>query len=249
MALTTPLRPPLGADDVVLFDLDGTLLFLPVDIAALRRRLERYHRRFGIEMPFRPLTDHLAEVARRLADELPEAEARAAIHWSRAQVEGAEVEAAAHAEARRGAVEALLELQRRGVWTGVVSNNTRGGIRAGLAHVGVDPDSLAVIVSRQDVAHPKPSPDSLEQAVARLLDGGWDPDAAGDAGARLIYVGDAPSDAIAAERCRLARLHPALTRPDCVIVGGGRVGSGLLAGDVADHRVDDDAALRTMLLG
>lgn len=246
--LSSP-QPPLGADDAVLFDLDGTLLFLPVDIAALRRRLDEYHRRYGISMAFRPLTDHLAEAARRLTEELPPAEARAAIHWSRAQVEGAEVEAAAKAEARPGAVEALVELQRRGVWTGVVSNNTRGGIRAGLEKVGVDPGSLQALVSRQDVERPKPAPDSLERAVHLLLDGGWEPEPPTGPRARLWYVGDAPSDALAATGCRLRRLHPALDRPKCVILGGGRAGSGHLAADAADHAVGDDRALRDWLLG
>lgn len=247
--MSAPFDPPLGPADAVLFDLDGTLLFLPVDMAALRQRLEDFHRRHGIEMAFRPLTDHLAEAARRLREELSPAEARAAIHWAHGQVEQAEIDAAASVEPRAAAVEALLELQRRGAWTGVVSNNTSGGIRAALEAVGISPDSLSALVSRQDVDRPKPAPDSLELAVEILLDGGWDPGQQPDPVSRLLYVGDAPSDALAAASCEAGRLHPALERVEAVIVGGGRAGSGLLAAGEADHLVADDVELREWLLG
>ena len=247
--MSAPFHPPLGPGDAVLFDLDGTLLFLPVDMPALRQRLEDFHRRHGIEMAFRPLTDHLAEAARRLREELSPAEARAAIHWAHGQVEQAEIDAAASAEPRAAAVETLLELQRRGVWTGVVSNNTRGGIRAALEAVGIAPRSLKALVSRQDVPRPKPAPDSLELAVEILLDGGWDPGKEPDPASRLLYVGDAPSDALAATRCSLGRLHPSLDRPLCVILGAGRAGSGHLAEETADHLFAADVELREWLLG
>ena len=95
MALNAPIRPALGYRDAVLFDMDGTLLFLPVDMDRLRGQLEQFHRRYGLNMTFRPLTDNLAEAARRLQKLLPRAEARAAIRWAQAQVAQAEVEAAA----------------------------------------------------------------------------------------------------------------------------------------------------------
>jgi beta-phosphoglucomutase-like phosphatase (HAD superfamily) len=249
VAVSAHFEPPLGPGDAVLFDLDGTLLFLPVDMPVLRQRLEDFHRRHGIEMAFRPLTDHLAEAARRLREELSPAEARAAIRWAGGQVEQAEIDAAASAEPRAAAIEALFELQRRGVWTGVVSNNTRGGIRAALEAVGVSPDSLSALVSRQDVPRPKPAPDSLDLAIRTLLDVGWDPESTAGNPPRLIYAGDAPSDALAAASCEAARIHTALEQVVAVIVGGGRAGSGLLAAGEADHIVADDAGLRTLLIG
>ena len=244
--MSAPVHPPLGPDDVVLFDMDGTLLFLPVDIEALRQRLTEYHQQYGLEMSFRPLTDDLGRAARKLRQLLPAAQSRAAILWARAQVSRAEEEAANQATTRDGVLGALRTLVERGVRVGVVSNNTRRGIRAAMREVGVEPDSLDVLVSREDVEQPKPSPDSLELAVRMLLRDGWEP--AADS-SRVVYVGDAPSDLIAARALDTGRLHPRMPALSVLIVGGGRAGSGSLAGPGADWVVGDDAAAREILVG
>jgi len=242
--LNHPIEPSLGGDDVVLFDMDGTLLFLPVDIDALRQRLTEFHRRYGLDMTFRPLTDDLDRAERDLRDVLSPAEARAASQWARAQVAQTEVDAAIEAQPRPGVLDALAALTQRGVRVGVVSNNTRRGIRAGLKAVGVDPDRLQVVVSREDVDRPKPAPDTLDRAVRVLIRDGWEP-----ANGRLVYVGDAPSDLIAVRAMDLERIHPRMPAPVVIIVGGGRAGSGRLVGPGADRIVPDDLAAFDCLVG
>jgi len=238
------IRPPLGEGDAVLFDMDGTLLLLPVDIDALRQRLADHHRRYGLEMNFRPLTDDLERAAQKLREMLSPAEARAAARWAKAQVAQAEVDAVEQVEARAGVIEALHTLRERGVWVGVVSNNTRRGIRAALERVGIDPGDLTALVSREDVDRPKPAPDALDLGVRQLLDGGWQPE-----GARLIYVGDAPSDLIAVRAMAPQRLHVRMPEPAVLIVGGGRAGSGNLVGDEADWIAPDDLSAKQLLTG
>lgn len=244
MGLSQPIRPPLGEDAAVLFDMDGTLLFLPVDIDALRLRLTEFHRRYGLDMTFRPLTDDMDRAERELRGVLSAAEAKAASQWARAQVAQTEVDAAAAARPRQGVLDALTTLRERGAYVGVVSNNTRRGIRAGLQAVGVDPDSLQVVVSREDVDRPKPAPDAVERAVRALVASGWDPKSG-----RLVYVGDAPSDVIAVRALDLERIHPRMQAPLVLIVGGGRAGSGTLVGPGADHILPDDQAAFEFLVG
>lgn len=238
------IRPPLGDGDAVLFDMDGTLLLLPVDIDGLRQRLADHHRRYGLEMNFRPLTDDLERAARKLRELLSPAEAKAAALWARAQVGQAEVDAVAGVQPRAGLIDALARLRERGVLVGVVSNNTRRGIRAALEAVGIEVDTLAALVSREDVDRPKPAPDALELGVRQLLDAGWQP-----ADRRLVYVGDAPSDLLAVRAMEPRRLHAHLADPAVLIVGGGRAGSGSLVGDDADWVAPDDVSAKQLLLG
>ncbi len=240
-----PFEPPLSAGDAVLFDMDGTLLMLPVAIDEVRDRLGEYHRRYGLDMAFRPLTDDLARAARKLRELLPPAEARAAIRWARTEVERAEVEASAEATARDGVVESLHELRARGVAVGVVSNNTGRGVRAALSAVGIDPGMLLTVVSRDDVPQPKPAPEGLEIAARQLMRAGWQPCAM----SRFVYVGDAPSDLLACRALDTGRFVPALPRPTVIIVGGGRAGSGSLVGPDADAIAADDVEAKALLLG
>lgn len=249
MALNEPLIPPLGEGDAVLFDMDGTLLFLPVDIDALRERLSEFHRGYGLEMTFRPLTDDLSAAARRLEDMLSPAQARAAQRWARATVEQAEVDAAAQVQRREGSLEAFRVLGERGVRLGVVSNNTRRGILAALEAVGIDPDGLGALVSRDDVPSPKPAPEAIELALRTLKAEGWDPVGTDEGPARWLMVGDGPSDVMAAASCRADKVHPRLHRPCIVVVGGGLAGRGTLAGPGADHVLTDDSALYDLLIG
>jgi len=241
--LSSPIRPPLGISDAVLFDMDGTLLFLPVDIDALRRRLTEFHQQYGLDITFRPLTDDMDRAEAELRRLLPPAEARAASQWARAQVAQAEVDAAEAAQARQGLVDALAALRHRDVRIGVVSNNTRRGIRAGLQAVGIEPDQLQAVVSREDVDRPKPAPDAVERAVRMLVADGWDP-----ADGRLVYVGDAPSDLIAVRALDIERVHPRMQAPIVLIVGGGRAGGGSLVGPGADSVVPDDRAAHRFLV-
>jgi beta-phosphoglucomutase-like phosphatase (HAD superfamily) len=236
--------PRLGRGDAVLFDMDGTLLMLPVDIDALRQRLAEHHRRYGLEMNFRPLTDDLERAARKLREMLSPAEARAAAQWAKAQVAQAEVDAVASIQPRAGMIDALEQLSLRGVLVGVVSNNTRRGIRAALEAVGIEVDGLAALVSREDVDRPKPAPDALDLGVRQLLDRGWQPQ-----DRRLIYVGDAPSDLLAVRSMEPRHLHAQLADPAVLIVGGGRAGSGSLVGDDADWVAPDDVSAKQLLLG
>ncbi len=249
MALTEALSPPLGEGDAVLFDMDGTLLFLPVDIDAVRDRLAEFHRGYGLEMTFRPLTDDLSAAAGRLEELLSPAEARAAQRWARATVEQAEVDAASELRPREGALEAFRVLGERGVHRAVVSNNTRRGICAALEAVGIEPDGLGALVSRDDVPSPKPAPEAVELALRTLKAEGWDPVGDEEQPARWLMVGDAPSDVMAASSCRADKVHPRLTRPCIVVVGGGLAGRGSLAGPGADHVLTDDRALYDLLVG
>jgi len=249
VALSEPIAPPLGEGDAVLFDMDGTLLFLPVDIDAVRDRLTEFHRGYGLEMAFRPLTDDLSAAARRLEEMLSPAEARAAQRWARATVEQAEVDAAARVQPREGCLEALRVLVGRGVRVAVVSNNTRRGIRAALDAVGVDPDGLDALVSRDDVPSPKPAPDMIELTLRLLVEDGWDPVGTDDDPARWWMIGDGPSDVMAATSCRTERVHPRMRRGGVVVVGGGLAGRGTLAGPGADHVISDDRAAFELLVG
>ena len=249
MALSGPIAPALDAGDAVLFDMDGTLLFLPVDMDGVRDRLSAFHRRYGLEMAFRPLTDDLDLAARRLEEKLAPAEARAARRWARATVEQAEVDAAAEARPRKGVLEAFHALAERGVRLAVVSNNTRRGIVAGLEAVGIDAGGLDSVVSRDDVPRPKPAPDAVERALRELVHAGWAPVREDGTPARWLMVGDGPSDVMAASSCRRERIHPHLIRPVIVVIGGGLAGRGTLAGPGTDHVVADDVEARSLLVG
>lgn len=87
-----------------------------------------------------------------------------------------------------GAQETLAALKAQGYMVGVVSNKVEHTIKMGLEAFHLDP-YVDVIVGAQDVEHPKPNPEGLILACAKLYHNHDD----------VIYVGDSVSDIAAAK--------------------------------------------------
>jgi phosphoglycolate phosphatase-like HAD superfamily hydrolase len=212
----------VDAVDVVVFDLDGTLLDLPVDIEAVRARLAAVFAPRGFALPFRPVLARIDEAATMLARD--PAERARLVRLGRSLLDGAEHEAARAARPRPGAAALLAGLLARGVPVGIWTDNGRPCVDPALRAAGLTdaPWPADRVCSRDDAPAPKPDPRGLAALVERLVaDAGGD--AGGDAGtdtaagagagtntgtgtgagttdrrARVFVVGDAPRDLEAA---------------------------------------------------
>ncbi len=134
----------------VLFDFDGTLTRPGgIDFAAIKRDI-------GCPPPVSIL---------EFLEELPGEPRR------RAQVvlERYEADAAAAAQPNEGAEDLIDWLRGRGMPMGLLTRNSRASVRAALANFArVALEDFAVIVTRADVARPKPHPEGVHLAAARL---------------------------------------------------------------------------------
>jgi HAD superfamily hydrolase (TIGR01549 family) len=160
--------------------MDGTLLRLEVDIEEVRLRLAALFRPYGVTRPFRPILVRLREAA---------GDDSALLAKALAILDAFEVAAAQAARARAGAIDAVQTLVGRGIRLGLVTDNGRACVPVALRAIGLDPGVFAAVVTRDDVALPKPDPAGL-LACARALgvraeESTW-------------YVGDHPKDVSAA---------------------------------------------------
>ncbi len=169
----------------VAFDLDGTLLDLPVDIESARQEIATMFGELGYYEPMRPILDAInrasASVAKRDEEIYP------LIIRARGILDRAEVAAARDATIRPGAREAIESLRRLGVPLGIVTNNSRACIIPALAALGYTAADF-VISTRDEVRRPKPSPDGLIRVASKLA----------TADENMWYIGDSPVDVSAA---------------------------------------------------
>lgn len=172
-----------------LFDLDGTLLRIDVDIEEVRQRLAALFAPYGVSRPFRPILKRIPEAAAEavgaggapLTDDDRGRLARAGF----AVLDEWEVAGARSARPRPEAAEVLAALAARGVRLGLVTNNGRACVPVALAAARLPAEVFAAISTRDDAA-PKPDPAGII-AVARKT------------GAKTVwYVGDHPRDVQAA---------------------------------------------------
>lgn len=191
----------------VIFDMDGTLLRLDVDIEEVRMRLGALFAPHGVTRPFRPILARIRAAAAEVGDAQLE---RAGL----AILDDWEVRAAQSARARSGAGEVVAALRARGTKLGLVTDNGRACVGAALAAAGI-PLVFDVIVTRDDVPAPKPDPAGIRAAAAVV-------------GARPWYIGDHPKDLEAgrAAGVRVAALRGGLAT-DAQLAGAERLLSAL----------------------
>lgn len=169
----------------VAFDLDGTLIDLPVDIERARTEIAALFSKRGYHEPMRPILDAINRAAASVAEN--DADIFPLIIQARNILDISEVEATKSATPRPGAVEAIARLQKLNVRLGIVTNNSRACIAPSLAVLGLRPQQFAVS-TRDDVRRPKPAPDGLMRIAGML----------GERGEDMWYVGDSPVDVSAA---------------------------------------------------
>lgn len=182
----------------MLFDLDATLLDLPVDIEPARQRVAAIFDDRGWARPLRPILLAIDEAADSVARD--QADRARLIAEARGCIDDAEIPAAARATARPGAVETAAILAARGFSLGIVTDNGRACIDVALARTGLDHVPWRVVVTRDEVRRPKPDPAGVERAAVALLPDGGD----------LWMVGDSARDmqAACAASCAGIAIHP-----------------------------------------
>ncbi len=190
--------------EAVLFDFDGTLTRPgALDFDAIRRALGCPTNRSILEF----------------IHALPEAGLRREAH---AVLDAHEMAAAAASRPAPGAEEMLDWLARKKVPCGILTRNSRRAVERALENFGrIDPDSFALIITRDSPAAPKPSGDGVHLAAQRL----------GVPVDRVLVVGDYVYDIEAGRRAGALTAH----------VGGRGVPEG------CDAAVPDLEALRDVI--
>jgi HAD superfamily hydrolase (TIGR01549 family) len=153
----------------VIFDMDGALLRVEIDIEEVRLALAALFAPYGITRPFRPILARIGQAAEEAKakggdpEELRKKGLAILDVW--------EQRGAAQARARAGAPEVIAELRQRGTPLGLLTNCGRACVVPALRASGLDPSLFEEIVTRDEAA-PKPDPEGLVRLAAHL---GGDP--------------------------------------------------------------------------
>jgi HAD superfamily hydrolase (TIGR01509 family) len=168
----------------VLFDLDGTLVKLPINYKKLRSELKKLFLSYGIKSNFKPILTSIERACSRKNK-------RAKILEETAYkiIEKYELEGAKKVKVISGAKTVLKKLKSNGLKLVVVSRNSHSSILLALKKVGLI-SYIDLIISRDDVRRVKPDPEMIKKVLKyfRLRP------------VNVIVVGDHVYDIIAARR-------------------------------------------------
>ena len=150
----------------VLFDFDGTIIYLPTNYEGIRYRLEKLFLIFDIYSDFRPLVESI----KCSLEELRRKESLKVVRQIEKQVfsiiEKEELQAVENSRIAEGAKEVLSLLRTSNIAIAVVSRNGRNCIERCFSRFKLpEPD---LIVAREDVKELKPHPKQFKFALKKL---------------------------------------------------------------------------------
>lgn len=150
----------------VAFELDGTLVQLPIDWGAVRRRLGELFSPLGYRGLFEPLLEKIDEATAQVA-RTPD-QRTVLFQRARSIVDEEETRAAQSAKPLGTARTTVQGLNRRGYPLGLVTNGGRASLRHVLAAAGLADIPWRVANTRDDVSRGKPDPEGIIGAARAL---------------------------------------------------------------------------------
>ncbi|MDR5695199.1 MAG: HAD-IA family hydrolase [Armatimonadota bacterium] len=170
---------------VLIFDLDNTVIYSHIDFRAIRLALIEILHKYGSTFPTEMLVRHaipeLVAMGEHIGPEVGKAMWEVVMHHERAGLEGATL--VEHAP------EVLNTLKGWGYRLALLTNNGRAAVEEVLHAFGLA-GTFEVVVSREDVHSPKPSPEGITLILNRLR----------GSPALAYMIGDAWIDGLAAQR-------------------------------------------------
>jgi HAD superfamily hydrolase (TIGR01549 family) len=154
--------------EAILFDLDGTLLRVSIDFEQMKQQMLHLAEAYRVHDASLRDLDILAIVGEsitRLKRAGRHDDARRLALEADDTLAATEIAASRLAAPMPGADRLLAELQRAGFRSAIVTRNSRPAAVTAMRRVGIPP---LPVLSRQDVPYPKPNPDHLYRALARL---------------------------------------------------------------------------------
>ena len=175
--------------ELVLFDLDGTLLTLNFNAEKTRSELHDYYRsEHGLDLFFKPVLQRIDGAERLIEERKGMAEARAATARALEILRKNEVEALVGARLLPKACEAVSAFREKGIRVGVFSRTTQSVVEAAIETYGLGP--FDTVISREDTALTKPSPEPVQLAISEFK---TKPE-------KCLVVGDHPYDMLSGKR-------------------------------------------------
>ena len=149
----------------VLFDFDGTLVFLPINYDRMRYKLKELFSQFGIKSDFHPLIDSIEDSLLKL-ENVSKPLAKVIKEKVYSIVDEEELKSIENAELANDAKEVLSALKMNNKKIAIISRNGEKCITECISRLNITKPDL--IVSRNDVNKLKPDPEHIMVAVNKF---------------------------------------------------------------------------------
>lgn len=149
---------------LVIFDLDGTLLNLPINYDNLRKELKAIFKPFGVETEFKPILDTINVALSTIKQNQGDGKFQEMSMNVYGTLETYEIAAANEAKLIPNAKETLVKLKQLDLKLAIFSRTGRRAVVSSLKKTGLE-QYFDLIVAREDTKEQKPSPEGLKKIL------------------------------------------------------------------------------------
>lgn len=180
----------------VIFDLDGTIASFNLDYKTVRAEVRSYLMKMGVPASVVTVNENMFEMLKKMELFMSNAGKTEAaiekIRWEALQIaEKYELEAATQTSLLPGAVDALKDLQKKGLKIGLCTINSANSTEQILKRFKLT-SYFDVVITRNNVRDYKPNPEHCNMALKSM----------GVFGSETLLVGDSITDIQAAEEIK-----------------------------------------------
>ncbi len=170
--------------EAIFFDLDGTLVKLPIDYESMRNELKLIAKKYGLYSEFKPLFKEIKRLS------FLHLEGEKFVKECIEIIKKYEIKGAEKAELLEGIKEILYLLKNKGIKIAIISNNSKECIEKVLEITGIK-NLIDLVIGRNSLEDLKPSPLPILNAL-KILNV-----------KKVIFVGDREEDRIAANKANI----------------------------------------------
>ncbi len=153
---------------LLILDLDGTIVRLPIDYPAMRNVLHQHFLEYGIDKEFRPLYKTIQDCLETIKTGVSEHESRKAFQTAMNIIERYELESIDRCELLEGADDFIKKMKQREKKIIIFSSNTKKCIEGALIKFDLN-DYIDMIISVDDVKKLKPSIEGIS-IITQIFD-------------------------------------------------------------------------------
>ncbi|MGH9879087.1 MAG: HAD family hydrolase [Nitrososphaerales archaeon] len=152
---------------LVIFDLDGTILNLPINYDNLRKELKTMFKPFGVEMEFKLILDSIKTALSTIRQNQGTQKFEEISMNVYRVLEKYETDAAHEAKVISGAEKTLAKLKQLDLKLAIFSRTGRSAVVGSLKTTGLE-KYFDLIMAREDTTEQKPSSEGLEKILTML---------------------------------------------------------------------------------
>ena len=193
LTIDDTLKNLLKKVKVIILDLEGTILEMDADWELMRDKIHDYFsQNYNIKMHFKPVLEKVNKAIEIISNKYPDSDLNKIKEDINNIIEQTHIDAAKNSRLFDNVIVLIEKLRNHGYKLTAFTRSGKKSTKILLSRNGLN-DVFQMILTREDVMEPKPSPEGIEKIIEHY---NYEPD-------KFLIIGDHPYDIMAGKKAKI----------------------------------------------